>query len=178
MILEMSSITEIHPCTQYALDVVAGRRVVGGYERKACQRHLNDLARQEDPTFPWRFDEEKANKIYRWFSYCKHVEGPLAGTPIELMPFQQFDLGVIFGWVDKETGYRRFEKAYIREARKNGKSTLMSGIGLYLMCGDGEESPKVYTAAVDREQARIVFDAAKAMANKSQDIRKRLRIRR
>lgn len=176
--LVTSSTGEIHPCTLYAMDVVSGRLVVGRYERLSCERHLKDLDRQNDPNFPWVFDEEKANRIYNWFSYCKHVEGPLAGQPIELMPFQKFDLGCIFGWVSKNTGLRRFEKGYIREARKNGKSTLMSGVTLYLMCGDGEESPKVYCAAVDREQARIVFDAAKSMAFKSPDIRKRLKIQR
>lgn len=168
---------KVHPTTQYALDVVTGKRVTGRLERLACQRHLNDLARQGTESFPWVFDEEKANRVFDWFSYCKHLEGPLAGSPIELEPFQKFDLGVIFGWVHKDTGFRRFEKAYIEEARKNGKSTIMSGVGLYLMCGDGEESPKVYCAAVDREQARIVFDGAKRMAFKSPDIKKRLRIR-
>ncbi len=169
--------SEIHPVTQYALDVVAGRRVAGIPERQACQRHLDDLARQGTDDFPWVFDEEKANRIYKWFSYCKHVEGPKAGQPIELEPFQQFDLGCIFGWVHKDTGMRRFEKAYIQEARKNGKSTTLAGVGLYLMAGDGEESPAVYCAAVDKEQARIIYRAAMAMARKSPDIRKRLKIR-
>jgi len=167
----------VHPCTQYALDVVEGRRVAGQTERLACQRHLDDLARQGSDDFPWVFDETRANRIYTWFRYCHHVEGPLAGKPIELLPFQQFDLGCIFGWVHRETGLRRFEKAYIQEARKNGKSTILAGVGLYLMAGDGEESPAVYCAAVDKEQARIIYRAAKAMAQKSPDIRKRLKIR-
>jgi phage terminase large subunit-like protein len=167
----------VHPCTQYALDAVEGRRLVGISERQACQRHLDDLARQGKPDFPWVFDEGKANRIYTWFSYCRHVEGPLAGKPIELEPFQQFDLGSIFGWVHRETGLRRFEKAYIQEARKNGKSTTLAGVGLYLMAGDGEESPAVFCAAVDKEQARIVYRTAMAMARKSPDIRKRLKIR-
>lgn len=167
-----------HPCTEYALEVVSGKRVAGRYEILACQRHLRDLKRSsEDEQYPWLFDEERANKIYTWFHYCKHVEGPLAGNPIELEPFQKFDLGCIFGWVNRETRYRRFEKAYIRMARKNGKSILMSGIGLYLMCGDGEDNPKVYCAAVDREQARIIYEGAMAMAYKSPDIQKRLKIR-
>lgn len=166
-----------HPCTQYALDVVEGRRIAGRPEVLACQRHLNDLARQGAVDFPWVFDESKADRIYAWFRYCKHVEGPLAGQPIELLPFQQFDLGVIFGWVHREMGLRRFEKAYIQEARKQGKSTLMSGLALYLMCGDQEESPSVYCAAVDKNQARIIYRSAKAMAQKSPDIRKRLKIR-
>lgn len=167
----------MHAVTQYALDVVEGRRVAGLPERQACQRHLADLARAEDAAFAYRFDEGKADKIVTWFGYCKHVEGPKAGSPIELEDFQRFDLGSVFGWVNKETGLRRFEKAYIQEARKNGKSTIMSGIALFLMCGDGEESPSVYCAAVDKMQARIVYKAAMAMARKSLDIQKRLKVR-
>jgi phage terminase large subunit-like protein len=166
-----------HPVTQYALDVVEGRRVAGKPEIQACNRHLQDLARQGTEEFPYLFDEARADKIYTWFHYCKHVKGPFAGQPIDLLPFQQFDLGSIFGWVHKETGLRRFEKAYIQEARKNAKSTIMSGIALYLMAGDQEESPEVYCAAVDKEQARIIYKDAKAMAQKSPDIQKRLKIR-
>lgn len=166
----------MHPTTQYALDVVEGRRVAGKLEIAACQRHLDDLARQGTDDFPWVFDETRADTIFLWFSYCCHVEGPLAGRPIELQPFQKFDLGCIFGWVHREGRYRRFEKAYEQMARKNAKSTIMSGIALYLMCGDHEVGPQVYCAAVDKGQARIVYRAAKAMAQKSPDIRKRLKI--
>jgi phage terminase large subunit-like protein len=165
------------PCTVYAIDVVEGRRTVGAQERLACRRHLDDLKRSESEDFPYRFDEAKAERIYTWFSYCKHLEGPKAGTPIILEPFQKFDLGCIFGWVWKETGYRRYQKALVMEARKNGKSITCSGIGLYLMCGDGEETPQVYCAAVDRGQAGVIYDAAQAMAYKSPDIAKRLKIR-
>lgn len=171
------SLTVNHPATQYALDVVEGRKVAGKPERQACQRHLDDLQRQGSEGFPWVFDADKANRIYTWFSYCAHVEGPLAGKPIELLPFQQFDLGCMFGWVHPESGYRRFEKAYIQEARKNAKTTILAGIALYLMAGDGEESPSVYCAANDKDQARILYRGAKAMAQKSRDISKRLKIR-
>ena len=166
-----------HPCTQYASDVVEGRKVAGKSERLACRRHLDDLQRQATNDFPWVFDAEKADQIYRWFAYCAHVEGPLAGKPIELLPFQKFDLGCMFGWVHVESGYRRFEKAYIQEARKNAKTTILAGIALYLMVGDQEESPAVYCAANDRDQARILYRGAKAMAQKSRDISKRLKIR-
>jgi len=167
----------VHPCTQYAQEIVRRKRKAGRSEIAACRRHLDDLKRQGTEEFPWVFDEDKANKIYNWFGYCKHIEGPLAGTPIELLSFQKFDLGCIFGWVHKDSNLRRFEKALILEARKNAKSTIMAGIANYLMCGDGEESPKVYCAAVDKAQARIIYSTAKAMAQKSPDIRKRLKIR-
>lgn len=168
---------EIHPCTRYAQEVVDGQRVVGRSEYLACKRHLDDLQRQGADDFPYVFDEAKANRIYSWFRFCHHVEGRLAGQPIDLLPFQLFFLGSIFGWVHKDTRARRFEKAYIQMGRKNAKTTLLAGIALYLMCGDSEESPNVYCAAVDREQARILYRNAMRMAQKSPDIRKRLKIR-
>jgi phage terminase large subunit-like protein len=164
--------------TEYAEAVVAGRVVVGQSELLACRRHLEDLARQGEENWPWVFDEERAARIYRWFEKnCRHVEGPMSGQFIELLPFQKFDLGVIFGWVHKETGLRRFQKAYIQEARKNAKTTILSGVALYLMVGDREESPRVYCAAVDKGQARILYEASMAMARKSPDISKRLKVR-
>ena len=189
---------KIHPVTQYALDAVERRLVVGQAEWLACLRHLHDLARagqldaaltarlrkatsskipKRDKTFGWVFDEEKANKIFAWFAYCHHVEGPLSGQPINLIPAHKFDLGSMFGWVDRKTKLRRFEKAYLQEGRKNAKSTRLSGVANYLMVGDGEESPSVYCAAVDKKQARIVYRTAMAMARKSPDIKKRLKIR-
>ena len=167
----------MHPVTAYATEVVEGLRVAGKSEILACQRHLDDLSRQGTAGFEFVFDEAKADRIYAWFKYCRHVEGPLAGQPIELHPFQMFDLGSIFGWTHVRTGLRRFEKAYIQEARKNGKTTLLAGTAMMLMCGDGEESPAVYCAAVDRDQARILYRSARAIAMKSPDIRKRLKIR-
>jgi phage terminase large subunit-like protein len=167
----------MHQAEIYAREAVDGLRVVGESERRACQRFLEDLDRQGTESFPYVFDESRADRIVRWFRHCKHVEGPLAGTTIELLPFQQFDLGNLFGWVNPATGYRRFQKAYIQEARKNAKTTILSGVALYLMVGDMEESPSVYCAAVDRQQARILYRAAMSMARKSLDIRKRLKIR-
>lgn len=197
MLLERALMASLHPVTQYALDAVEKKIVVGQSERLACVRHLHDLARAgqldkamsarvrkatkgkvpgRDTKFQWIFDEDKANKIYTWFKYCHHVEGPLSGQPIELIPAHKFDLGSIFGWVHKKTKLRRFEKAYIQEARKNAKTTRLAGVADYLMVGDGEESPQVFAAAVDRAQARILYKSAIAMARKSPDIKKRLKI--
>lgn len=188
----------IHPVTQYALEAVEKVRVVGKTERLACLRHLLDLARAGqlgeelagrvfratgsavptvDADFPYYFDETKADRIFRFYTFCHHVEGPLAGKPIELIAAHKFDMGSIFGWVHRETGLRRFEKAYIQEARKNAKTTRLAAVANYLMVGDGEESPSVYCAATDKNQARILYRSSMAMARKSPDIRKRLKIR-
>lgn len=188
----------MHPVTLYALECIERTRTVGNPERLAGLRHVHDLARAgqldkataertakatgtaipaKEAAFPFVFDESKADRIYNWFTHCKHVEGPLAGKPIALEAFQKFDFGMMFGWVEKDTGLRRFQKAYIQEGRKNGKTTGMAGLANYFMVGDREESPSVYTAAVDRNQARLMYRAAMSMARKSPEIRARLKIR-
>jgi len=168
---------DIHPVTQYALEVTQGFRIVGKYERLACIRHLKDLERQGTEEFLYIFDENKADRIYKWFQFCRHVKGARAGQSIELEPFQKFELGSVFGWIHKDTGSRRFRKAYARRARKNGKSTQLSGVGLYMLGGDKETGAEIYCTATKKDQARIVYNDAKVMAKKAPDIKKRLRIR-
>jgi len=184
---------KVHPTTKYARDVVAGKYVACKWEKLACERHLRDLKRaKSDRFFPYTFDESRADRIFKWFSICRHVRGPYAGQPIELEPWQRFVLGVIFGWVHKDTGRRRFRTAYIRVARGNTKSTMMSGIANYGMCSDAfyppadrddtdsyvfERSPEVVIGAVDREQASIVWGDAREMGLASPEVVKRLDIR-
>jgi len=102
------------------------------------------------------------------------VKGPLAGKSIELEPWQKFILGSVFGWIDKRTGHRRYRKAFVEVAAGNGKSTLLSGLALYMLLADGEEGPEVYAAATKAEQARIVFNAARRMAIRSPELLRRL----
>lgn len=183
---------KIHPTTQYALDVVNGEiHPTCLLERLSCQRHLDDLKKQGTDKFPYVFDETRADRIFEWFSRCcRHVRGPFSGKTIFLEPFQHFDLGCLFGWVHKDTGKRRFSKSYNQRARGNVKSTEMSGVANYGLCGDCmyppghpelkryEDMPEVECAAVDRLQAQRVWGDAKAMGEKSPDIMKRLRIKR
>jgi len=185
-------LSDLHPTHRYAVEVVAGLiQPVCKREWQACERHLRDLQRQGTDEFPYVFDETRANRIFDWFEKCcRHVRGPFSGQLIELLPFQKFDLGCVFGWVHKDTGKRRFTKAFNMRARGNVKSTEMSGIALYGLCGDCvyppydpsnkryEESPEVECAAVDKEQAKRIWGDAKAMAEKSPDILKRLNVKR
>lgn len=184
----------IHPAEQYALDVINGAiHPTCELERLACQRHLDDLKRQGTDTFPYVFDYTRAQRIYDWFEkICRHVRGPFSGRPIMLEPFQKFDLGVLFGWVHKDTGVRRFTKSYNQRARGNVKSTEMSGVANYGLCGDCvyppynperklmrfEDMPEIECAAVDKLQAQRVWGDAKKMGEKSPEIMKRLTIKR
>ena len=181
----------LHPTTQYATDIVSGKITSCVWEKKACKRHLRDLDRQGSDNFPWLFDLTRADRIIDFFRYCRHVRGVFAGEPIELPGFAKFDLGCVFGWVHKNTGKRKYKTAYIRVARGNIKSTIMSGVANYGMTSDAlyppgcsedlkkikfEASPEVVCGAVDKEQARIVWGDAQQMALKSPDILKVLKV--
>lgn len=198
-----------HFTTQYALDCVERKRVVGNMERLACLRHLYDLARagelpaaaakrveaktgqpvpKKDAAFAeWTFDADQADFVsVKWFASLNHVKGRKAGEPIELIDSHRWEVSMIFGWVSRTerikrtngrtVGVRRFRKAFVTEGRKNSKTTRGSGIGLYMMVGDMEQSPEVYCTAVDRAQARVLYNSAKEMGEDSNDIRKRLKI--
>lgn len=182
---------DVHPTHRYAAEIISGVRPSCEMEWLACERHLKDLQRQATEEFPYVFDESRADRVFEWFERCcRHVRGPFSGELIELLPFQKFDLGCIFGWVHMESGKRRFRKALNMRARGNVKSTEMSGLALYGMCGDCvyppgdpsdkryEESPEVECAAVDKGQAKRVWSDAQKMGENSPDIAKRLRIKR
>lgn len=193
--IDITNLTEhidkLHPTTRYAVEIVSGLRISCKREWQACNRHLRDLQRQETEEFAYVFDESRADRIFDWFERCcRHVRGPFSGQLIKLEPFQKFDKGCLFGWVHKDTGKRRFKKAFEERSRGNVKSTEMSGVALYGMCSDCvyppghpelkqyEDSPEVECAAVDKDQAKRVWGDAKAMGEKSPDIIKRLRIKR
>ncbi len=177
-----------HPVSQYAKQVTQGRLkpLCCDYEIMACQRHLNDLKRQKTKDFPYIFDTTRADRILRWFGQCIQVRGVEQRQPIELQPWQVFDLGCIYGWVNKETGARRFKRAYNKRGRGNFKSTEKSGQCLFHLCSDvlyppyqpekavGEQEPEVECAAVDRSQAMRVFGDAKKIAQNSPNIERRL----
>lgn len=162
--------------TKYAKKLVKNQIIACKWEILAAERHLNDLLRED---FPYIFDVDRANYIFNFFEKrLVHVKGVFAGTPIILDDWCKFYIGCIFGWVNKNTGERRFDTAYVRVARGNYKSTLQSGIALYGMTFDAiwvpgkintrkfEEEPEVDCVAVDREQAGIVWGSARTMALK------------
>lgn len=164
---------------RYAERVVAGEIVACELVKLSCQRFLNDL--KVGPERGITFSEARAQHILNFYKFVPHVKGALAGQPIELMDWHIFILINIFGFiiplVDENTGevvlrndgsgrpvmVRRFRTAYNEVARKNAKSTLSSGVGLYMTGADGEGGAEVYSAATTREQARIVFEDAKSM---------------
>lgn len=150
----------------YCADVVSGRISACKWVRLAVERQLADLARPMSADWPWIFDESAASRVCQFVELLPHIKGKWARERrlIELSPWQCFVLTTIFGWVHSETGLRRYREVYIEVPRKNGKSAISSGVALYMLAWDGEHGAEVYSAATTKEQARIVFDDAQAMA--------------
>lgn len=157
------------PVTTYAESVLAGDILVGKLVRLACERHLRDLEHGHERGL-W-FDDEAADRVIKFFGLLQHHKGEWAGQPIVLEPWQQFMVGCMFGWKQGD-GTRRFRIAYDEMGRKNGKSTLAAGVGLYLAFFDMEPGAEVYAAATKRDQARIVWGEAKATVQKTAGLRK------
>ena len=108
-------------------DVAACKSVTG-----ACRRHRTDLQRQKRSTFEYYFDVDHARNVCNFFpTVLRHSIGKDVGKPFVLLPWQCFAIGSIFGWKHKEDHTRRFRKAYISLARKNGKSCTAAAICVY-----------------------------------------------
>jgi phage terminase large subunit-like protein len=151
---------------KYAQLLVSGAIPACKWVRLACQRHLDDLAHSKERTYPYKFDKKKAEKVCRFIEKLVHIKGKWAGQPIRLEPWQSFFITTVFGWVRKKDGYRRFREAYLEVPRKNAKSTIAAGIGLYMFAADGEDGSEVYSGATTEKQAWEVFRPARLMARK------------
>lgn len=149
---------------KYIKDVLAGKIVCCKWVKKAIERHKDDLTRLKDDYY---FDKKAAERVLHTFYEYKHYKGKWAGDRFILLPWQQAVLYILFGWKVKKTGLRRFRTAYLEVARKNGKSFLAGGVGLYMLDMDGEAAAEVYSVATQREQAKIVHTAAKQMVKSS-----------
>ena len=158
---------------KYAQDVIDGSIPACKWVKLACQRHLNDLESSESSEFPYLFDEDKGNRICRFIEQLPHTKGDWAvsvggrDNRIKLEPWQCFVLCVVFGWVRRDSGLRRFRIAYICVPRKNGKSIVGGGIGNYMFAADGEFGSEVYSGATSEKQAWEVFRPAKQMVERT-----------
>jgi len=158
---------------QYVRDVLNGTVVACKWVKLACQRHLHDLEHSHKRGL--HFDEKAGARAIKFFNFLKHSKGEWANKPVVLEPWQQFCVWVVFGW-KRADGTRRFRSVYQEVARKNGKSTMVSGIGLYMLLADGEAGAEIYSAATKRDQAKITWMEAARMARKTSGLNKLINI--
>ncbi len=152
-------------------------RVAGKYERLCWERHERDLALCIDGRHPkgFYYDEAAGQRAVDFIEkFCRHYEGELAGQLIVLEDWQRKIYRAVFGWM-RADGTRRFRTAYVEIPRKNGKSFMGSGTGVFLTIADGEGGAQVYSAATKKDQAKIVHDGATKMVKASPELKRFLR---
>lgn len=146
-------------------EIITSRRVKTVYARL-----VKEMDNDSDD-FPYYFDEEAGERPILFIeTFCKQSQGTI-GAPIVLELFQKAFIQALFGWLVKETGYRRFCETMFLCGRKNGKSTLLAGIALYMLIADYEGAAEIYAVATKKDQARKVLIEADNMRKQSPELR-------
>lgn len=158
--------------------MTAVERIPGKFERLARERSARDHALAAQPgghPKGYVYDAAEAERPIKFLeSLCRHHKGKWAGQPLLLEGWQKHDLREAFGW-KRADGSRRFRTVYQEVPRKNGKSEIAGGLGLFLEGADGEAGAEVYSAATKLDQARIVWETAREMIARSPDLRRNFR---
>ncbi|MGM9681820.1 MAG: terminase large subunit, partial [Eubacteriales bacterium] len=145
--------------------------------RKVYNRLLDEIDNPKESS-PYYFDEDVGERPILFMErFCKQSQGAL-GAPLRLELFQKAFVQALFGFLEKETGFRRFREVFFLCGRKNGKSTLLSGIALYLLIADGEGAAEIYSVATKKDQAKKVLTEAINMIKQSPELRAILKKRR
>lgn len=160
---------------QYWEAIQGGRVIVPKRVYKTYERLVSDI---DSPAGGYIFDESRANKPIAFIEqFCKHSKGEWAGKPVKLELFQKAYIAALFGFVSVETGLRKYRETMFMVGRKNGKSTMLAGIALYMMTADNEPGAEIYSTATKKDQARIIFDETHNMVKQSPDITRYIRKR-
>lgn len=151
------------------------QRLVKDLKQPRQVTFLNKIT-EEQETHTYTFDKELGDRPIKFIeTYCRHSKGKWAGKPIELELWQKAFIEALYGFVDSDTGLRKYKKGLLFVARKNGKSTIDSGLGIYMLTKDNEDGAEVYSVATKKEQAKIVWEESKRMIKKSPALKKRTR---
>lgn len=154
-----------NPVIEYWNKIESGEEVVGDKIRRVYKKIIHDM---NDVDSEYEYNSNRALHPIEFIeNFCKHSKGKWAGLPIELELWQKAMTAAMFGFVHKIDGTRKYQQVFTVIGRKNGKSTIGSGIGLYLMVGDNEGGSEVYAVATKRDQAKLVWLEAKKMVKKS-----------
>ncbi len=153
-------------------EIVTSRRVKAVYGRL--------MAEMDSPAAdsPYYFDEETGERPIIFIErFCKQSQGTL-GAPLRLELFQKAFIQTLFGWLLKETEYRRFRETLFLVGRKNGKSTLLAALALYMLVADYEGAAEIYSVATKKDQARKTLTEAVNMVKQSPELRAIIKKRR
>jgi phage terminase large subunit-like protein len=165
---------------KYVRDVLSGRVVSCVSHRAAIQRYVDDLERQNSPEFPYYFSLDVSSAHCDFFpEVLKHSIGKSAGQPFVLEPWQLFGIWNIFGWKRIADRTRRFRRVFWTMARKNGKSTLGSGIAIdggmadvNPFTGRPEDVAEIVLCATKKEQAqKVMYAEIERMRGQSEHVK-------
>ena len=164
---------------EYCNRILDGRIIACKKHKWTCERFLNDLEKSNKnlEEFPYIFDELEAQRAIDWIEEFKHSKGELAGTRIQAHIFIKFILANVYGWININTGYRRFKRMYEQVGRKNAKSQTLAGITTYELAPYGVLGSEVYCLAPVSKQAKAVFKEAINMINGHRIIKRKFHIR-
>ena len=153
-------------------EIVTSRRVKAVYGR--LMEEMDSPAADS----PYYFDEETGERPIIFIErFCKQSQGTL-GAPLRLELFQKAFIQTLFGWLLKSTGYRRFRETLFLVGRKNGKSTLLAALALYMLVADYEGAAEIYSVATKKDQARKTLTEAVNMVKQSPELRAIIKKRR
>lgn len=154
-----------NPIIEYWNKIDSGEEIVSEKVRRVYKKLVDDIY---DTSSEYEYNPKRALHPIEFIeSFCKHSKGKWAGQSIELELWQKAMFAAAFGFVHKIDGTRKYQEVLLIVARKNGKSTVGSGTGLYLMTGDNEGGPEIYAVATKKDQAKLVWLEAKKMVKKS-----------
>lgn len=147
-------------------DIIACNKIYKTYN------HLADKVLHETE---WYYSPNRADHVVVFFEqYLRHSKGKMGGKPVILELWEKAMLSAQYGFINIE-GIREYTRCILIVGKKNGKSFISSGEGLYLLSADGEPGPEVYSVATKRDQAKIIWDESRRMRNKSPALAKRIR---
>lgn len=159
----------------YWHQIQTGAVIVSKRVEKQYKKIANTL---DNPQPGYHFDIKRGNKPIEFIEkFCRHSKGEWAGKPVKLELFQKAYIMTLFGFRDDLTGFRKYRESLFMVARKNGKSTMASGIALYMMIADNEPGAEIFSCASKKDQAKIIFNETHNMVKQSPDLSKFIRKR-
>ncbi len=160
-----------NPIREYYEQIETGKITVCNKIRKTYKKLVYDLDHEGE----FFYSPKRAEHVIQFFeTYLRHSKGKLGGKLIKLELWEKAMLAAVFGFVDID-GNRKYREAILIVGRKNGKSLLSSGVGLYLFVADKEPGPEIYSVATKRDQAKIIWLESKRMVKKSPALLKRIK---
>lgn len=163
---------EYNPVLLYWEEIKSGRETVSRKIYKTYQKLAHDI---EDPDSEWFFSCRRSNHILEFAeNFCRHSKGELGGQLVKLELWEKALLGAVFGFINAD-GVRKYQRAVLIVAKKNGKSLIASIVANYMLFADSEAGPEIYAVATKRDQAKIIWEESKRMIRKSPILNQRAR---